>query len=505
MSLRRTVTAIIGLELIIALTILLHIGENASPGVSLYKFTPLLGAIVGSCLTFFSIRKSALNISAERSEAWIGYEKAGWILVCLAQAMWGLGESFWRYYSAIGDPPFPSLADAGYMFFPALCFIGLVLQPNAKGRLERTLVALDSLIAMGALLAISWYLLLGAIAQSPATTSLAKFISLYYPAADVSLLSCVIFLLMRGHSQVYQATARRFSLFALGLGLCLFATSDFIFNLQQNAGTYVDGTWVDLGWPLGMLTIGLAAYLRCNLPRTAQETLEARRQNRVTYIGFRPVQLLPYTLIFILFIVLILNVNSSDPAQAHIRFVLMLATIVVICLVLVRQILTIHENERLSQLQAASLQQIEEQAHHIAERNKELEEGIAHLKAVQTSLANGNLRARAQLQRGVLWSLASSLNLLADRLTSLGLAKRRLDILHNALIDLGEAIVRYRAGQGFKLPPSCANMPEVAPIVHAIGAPKSQLPTSAPLPSQDLPAKTPSWEISPMRNPSQSM
>lgn len=315
MSLRRTVTAIIELELIIALTILLHIGENASPGVSLYKFTPLLGAIVGSCLTFFSIRKSALNISAERSEAWIGYEKAGWILVCLGQAMWGLGESFWRYYSAIGDPPFPSLADAGYMFFPALCFIGLVLQPNAKGRLERTLVALDSLIAMGALLAISWYLLLGAIAQSPATTSLAKFISLYYPAADVSLLSCVIFLLMRGHSQVYQATARRFSLFALGLGLCLFATSDFIFNLQQNAGTYVDGTWV----------------------------------------------------------------------------------------------------------------------------------------------------------------------------------------------DLGEAIVRYRAGQGFKLPPSCANMPEVAPIVHAIGAPKSQLPTSAPLPSQDLPAKTPSWEISPMRNPSQSM
>lgn len=222
-------------------------------------------------------------------------------------------------------------------------------------------------------------------------------------------------------------------------------------------------------------------------------------------MGFRQVQLLPYTLIFILFIVLIFNVNSFAPAQAHIRFVLMLATIVVICLVLVRQILTIHENERLSQLQATSLQQIEEQAHHITERNKELEEGMAHLKAVQTSLANGNLRARAQLQHGVLWGLASSLNLLADRLTSLGMAKRRLDLLRNALIDLSEAIVRYRAGQGFKVPPSCANMSEVAPIVHAIGASKSQLPTSAPLPSQDLPAKTPSWEISPMRNPSQSM
>jgi len=25
---------------------------------------------------------------------------------------------------------------------------------------------------------------------------------------------------------------------------------------------HVEATWVDLGWPLGMMTIGLAAYLR---------------------------------------------------------------------------------------------------------------------------------------------------------------------------------------------------------------------------------------------------
>jgi hypothetical protein len=478
MSLRRIVVVVIGLELIIVLVVLLHVGANANPGLSLYKFVPLLGAIVGSCLTFFSIYKSAPAISAGRSEAWVGYEKASWILVGIGQIVWGLGEGFWRYYSAQGVPPFPSLADMGYILFPAFCFLGLVLQPSVEGGkgMKQILLALDSLIAMGALLAISWYLLLGAVAQSPTTTGLAKFISLYYPTADTCLLSCVVFLLMRSQDLIYQATARRISLIVLGLGLCVFATSDFIFNLQQNAGTYIDGTWVDLGWPLGMITIGLATYLRCSLPRTTQEVMETQQEKTVLYMGFRPIQLLPYIPIPVMFLFLVLNVGSSDPAQVYNRFVLLLATVIVICLVLVRQLLTIRENERLSQLQAISLLRIEEQAQQIARRNKELEEGIAHLRAVQTSLANGNLRARAQIQHGVLWSLSSSLNLLADRLTSFGMARRRLDLLRNALVDLGDAISRYRAGYGFTLPSSCMKMSEIAPIVRGMGLPKSQVP-----------------------------
>src|SRR5262249_44016402 len=154
------------------------------------------------------------------------------------------------------------LADFGYASFPPLVFAGLLLQPSSQSDQRRIFFLLDSLISMGALLSIAWFLLLGVIALTPAETVFAKALLLYYPTMDTALLSCAIFLLLRGSDQVYQAPARRFALFAVVIGLVFFATSDFLFNLQNNLGIYQDGTWVDLGWPLGLMTIGVGAYFR---------------------------------------------------------------------------------------------------------------------------------------------------------------------------------------------------------------------------------------------------
>src|SRR6185437_6303788 len=181
-----------------------------------------------------------------------------------------------RYYIAMGEAPFPSTADIGYTLFPLLVFTGLLLQPSSESGSKRLLVLMDSLIAMGSILAIAWYLLLGSLAQAPGEANLAKFLGLYYPIADMALLSCVVFLLMRGQGRTYEATARRFGLLVVGLGLCFFVASDFLFNIQNNAGTYVEATWVDLGWPLGMMTIGIAAFLRRYLPATPSYVIEER-------------------------------------------------------------------------------------------------------------------------------------------------------------------------------------------------------------------------------------
>ena len=154
------------------------------------------------------------------------------------------------------------------------------------------MLLLDSLIAMG-----SYSLLPGiccwVLAQAPGEANLAKLLGIYYPIADTALLSCVIFLLLRGQGRAYQATARRTSLMVLGLGLCFFVFSDFLFNVQNNAGTYVEATWIDLGWPLGMLTIGAAAYLRRFLPATTSEVIEERMQRQAERSNFSPTQLFP--------------------------------------------------------------------------------------------------------------------------------------------------------------------------------------------------------------------
>ena len=277
---------------------------------------------------------------------------------------------------------------------------------------------------MASMLAIGWYLLLGDLAlHSTVENPLAKFLGLYYPTTDVALLSCVVIMLLRGQGLLYQATARRVALIVVGIGLCFFVVSDFTFNVLQNAGIYVEGTWVDLGWPLGLITIGLAAYLRRFIPLTPADRIEQRWRRRAERLTFGPEQLLPYFLLVVLFGVLLLNIFSPDAGQRDIRPILLIATIAVVGLVVVRQILTLLDNARLTRRQADALERleivnrrVEDQARIIAERNVALERGVAELKDVQARLANGNLRARARLTGGELLPLAISLNLLADRL-----------------------------------------------------------------------------------------
>src|SRR5450759_477664 len=338
MQFRTSVPTIIKVVMWVAaamiIIVVFHLGGSIALRVG--QFAPLIGAFIGGALTLGSVLYPRSR--REKAEPWIKFEQVAWLLIGLGVVMWGFGESFWRYYISMGQTPFPSAADIGYSSFPLLVFAGLLLQPSPGSGSRRLLLLMDSLISMGSMLALAWYLLLGSLAQAPGEANLAKFLGLYYPITDTALLSCVIFLLLRGQGRVYQATARRVSLLVIGLGLCFFVFSDFLFNVQQNAGTYVEATWIDLGWPFGMMTIGVAAYLRRFLPLTPKEVIEQRVKNNVELVSFGVPQVIPYLLLSFLFFVLALNVLSTDANQLAIRPVLLLATISVVGLVIVRQV-----------------------------------------------------------------------------------------------------------------------------------------------------------------------
>lgn len=259
------------------------------------------------------------------------------------------------------------------------------------------------------------------------------------------------------------------------MGLCFFATSDFLFNVQQAAGTYVEGTWVDLGWPLGMMLIGIAAYLRRFSPLTSSDMIEQRLRRRSELTTFGPAQLLTYVLLGILLFVLLLNVFSMDKLQLANRPILLLATIAVIGLVVTRQVFTMLDNERLSRRQANALERleqantkIEEQARLAMQRNDELEMGMHHLKDVQARLANGNLHARATLTGGELLPLASSLNLMAERLARMEQTDNYAHGLARALQELSAAIDQYKQGKPFVLPPIARNFPEIQRLLISL-------------------------------------
>ena len=471
-SSRFVVRSVAWIGVAMLIIVLFHIG-GSTIALRVGQFSPLTGAFIGGFLTLTCV---ILPIGRrEATEPWLRNEQLGWILIGCGVIMWGLGESFWRYYVSIGESPFPSLADIGYFSFPLLVFTGLLLQPPSGAGRKRLLLLLDSLICMGSILAIAWYLLLGSLAQAPGEANIAKFLGLYYPISDTALLSCVLFLLLRGQGRAYQATARRVSLLVIGLGLCFFVFSDFLFNVQQNAGTYVEATWIDLGWPFGMMTIGIAACLRRFLPVTPKEVIEQRMRDRAEDVSFGLPQFAPYMLLSFLFFVLTLNVLSTDPGQLAIRPVLLLATLGVVGLVVIRQVLTLRDNARLTRQQAESLEdlqvanrRIEEQSRMIAIHNAELEQGIEHLKDVQANLANGNVHARARLTSGALLPLAASLNLMADRLIRLWQTSIYAQRLVNALGELCTALDNHWKGERLIIPDSCNELVEMHHLLRSM-------------------------------------
>ncbi len=471
-STRIVVRSAVWLGIIVLIIVAFHIGDSNFV-LHVGHFSPLTGAFIGGFLALISVSFPIRR--GESAEPWIGTERFGWTLIGLGVIMWGIGDCFWRYYVSMGQSPFPSLADIGYFSFPLLVFAGLLLQPPSGGGRKRLLLLLDSLISMGSILAIAWYLLLGSLAQAPGEANLAKFLGLYYPITDTALLSCVLFLLLRGQGRVYQATARRVSLLVIGLGLCFFVFSDFLFNVQQNAGTYVEATWIDLGWPFGMMTIGVAAYLRRFLPLTPKEVIEQRVKNNVELVNFGAPQVIPYLLLSFLFFVLALNVLSTDANQLAIRPVLLLATISVVGLVIVRQVLTLRDNVRLTRDQAEALEdlqvankRIEDQSRMMAIHNAELEQGIEHLKDVQANLANGNVRARARLTSGALLPLAASLNLMAERLIRLWHTSIHAQHLVTAIGDLCTALDNHWKGERFVVPDSCKELVEIHHLLRSM-------------------------------------
>ena len=459
---RALIQIMIGLGAVMVIIVVFHIGGAFAVRVG--QFSPLIGAFLGGGLVLLSASNSLVTKKAERLT---GNEQLSWWIMGIGIIAWGIGDSIWRYYVSIGQTPFPSAADMGYSLFPLAAFVALLLQPTSDIKGRRFVLMMDSLIAMGSILAIAWFLLLGTLAQAPGEANLAKFLGLYYPTGDIALLSCVIFLLLRGQSHTSQAWSRRVSLLCIGIGLCFFVTSDFIFNIQQNAGTYVEATWIDLGWPLGMMTIGIAACFRSSFI-TIPGRVPLPMEQYAKRPSWSPFIFVPYALVGWLFVVLAYNVLSADKTQQAIRPVLLFATLGVVVLIIARQVMTIWENIRLVQQQADALKrleqvnkQVETQAQQISEQNAELERGIDHLKGVLATLANGNLQARATLSRGVLWPLAAGLNIMAERISRIAQDIMYAQRMRQALKELNSAIEHRR----YIVPERWHEFPEVSELL----------------------------------------
>ena len=165
-SLSRTlVKSVLWIAVGMIVVVTFHLGGEIAHRIG--QFAPLSGAFIGGCLVLISGSLPERLIPTQAGQ-WNGWEETSWLFIGVGIIAWGIGDSFWRYYTSIGLNPFPSLADIGYVTFTILVFIGLLLQPSSYVKGRRLILMMDSVIATGSILAIGWYLLLGPLALAPA-------------------------------------------------------------------------------------------------------------------------------------------------------------------------------------------------------------------------------------------------------------------------------------------------------------------------------------------------
>ena len=195
---------------------------------------------------------------------------APWYLLASGLAAWMLGDLAFSAYELAGETPFPSVADGLYLSGYPMMFAAVALLVHRTG--SRNAAAWqDAFIWVIAALLLSFEWLIEPNASDPDSTVAAQLVAVAYPVMDLGLLLFIVRLL--------SGRGRRAGIFgALAVALALYVISDTVYGVQALAGTYVSGSWVDLGW-MGCAVITGAAALH---PRMVDLTEPGRVAPRLS-------------------------------------------------------------------------------------------------------------------------------------------------------------------------------------------------------------------------------
>jgi diguanylate cyclase len=173
-------------------------------------------------------------------------------LTALAIGSWSLGSIFATASSYIEFPAFlANISDVLYLLFYPLALLGMQFLISIQQRLtilelvDASIVGLG-LSTLGAAFALQPLLphFEGDLDQS--------FLAIFYPVADLVLICFII------ATVVMQGFSVRGLL--LSIGVCIYATTDFIFLWQNLNLNYVFGSLVDYGWLLAFVVISESAW-----------------------------------------------------------------------------------------------------------------------------------------------------------------------------------------------------------------------------------------------------
>jgi two-component system cell cycle response regulator len=182
-------------------------------------------------------------------------ERSAWLFIGLALLATTTGDILFDFLYG-GNPPFPSAADVGYLAFYPLLYVGIVLLLRRRVSTFSGNLWLDGFIAATASGALGASVLLEVVVNSTHGSPLDVLTNMAYPIGDVLLLAFMVFVF----SVTRWRPGRAWALIAAGL--ILLTIGDGLFLYQAAVGTYVEGTYLDLTWPVALVLVALAAWQR---------------------------------------------------------------------------------------------------------------------------------------------------------------------------------------------------------------------------------------------------
>ncbi|HEY1564456.1 MAG TPA: diguanylate cyclase [Gaiellaceae bacterium] len=248
-------------------------------------------------------------------------ERSAWLFVGLGLLVTTCGDILYDFWYG-GNPPFPSAADVGYLSFYPLLYIGIVLLLRRRVSTFSASLWLDGLIAATAAGALGASVLVEVVVNSTHGSRLVVLTNLAYPIGDVLLLGLLVFVF----SVTRWRPGRAWTLIAAGL---IFNTlGDAVYLFQTAVGTYVEGTYLDLVWPISLVLIALSAW---------------RRPGRVPRVELQDRSMIGTPIVCGVIATGVLIASATLPVHV-IALILASATIV---LVLARTALSVRENSQL--------------------------------------------------------------------------------------------------------------------------------------------------------------
>jgi signal transduction histidine kinase/CheY-like chemotaxis protein len=315
----------------------------------------------------------------------------GWMMILLFQLLYTIGDAIWAYYEIILEQsPSPSPADVFYLLSYPLFLAGVIVLPSFRfNASDRIKLMLDTSIVLISSVIVYWSAIISpTLSANSDADPIIAVLSVAYPIMDLVLFFALVDLLLRRQS-ISGSKAILLLMAFCGINII----TDAYYMQQSLEGTYLSGGLLDAGWILGFLTIGLAGLAHADALKSGNYKINSHIEPHYGELTW-PLYL-PYVCVGGVFFLLVWSHDHPLPISFY---NLSIAIAAIICIVIARQILVLHENSRLFEEAKDEITERKRTQLEISRLNMELEQRIK-MRTRQLEETNRDLqRAKEQAE-----------------------------------------------------------------------------------------------------------